>query len=232
MKNLESRFNSEEFDQELLENEFIMNHPFLLPFIGKKYNRFKIMIVAESHYLTENKSINLINWYEDKIDIDTIHPLDKRNITTRVVVSNWLSGSDETQPIFDKVAKSFCEATDISDSKINRHRFFEHICYFNFFQRPEFLKGKSISLVEKDLLIANLVFNHFLTVLKPKHVIFISKKAYNHLTNKNVVNLSLRHPSSYKKWWTKKINNVSSEDIFKLYCAKNFKLVINEEFDR
>lgn len=43
------------FDDELLKNGFLNSHKYYLPFIGDGYEKSKLLIVGESHYLGQTR---------------------------------------------------------------------------------------------------------------------------------------------------------------------------------
>ena len=47
-----------QYDKELKEIEFYKIHPEYLPFVGDKYDEFKILHVGESHFIPQEKGSN------------------------------------------------------------------------------------------------------------------------------------------------------------------------------
>ena len=64
------------YDNKLLEIDFYKNsriHKLMLPYIGSKYEKYKVLIVAESHYLIEDSDREKVKdfnkWIADKNEI-------------------------------------------------------------------------------------------------------------------------------------------------------------------
>ncbi|ERK51782.1 hypothetical protein HMPREF1552_00979 [Leptotrichia sp. oral taxon 879 str. F0557] len=72
---------SENYDAKLKEIEFYKDskiHQCMLPYVGFKYEEYKVLLVAESHYLENEedrkKVDNFEKWYGDKGNISLSCP--------------------------------------------------------------------------------------------------------------------------------------------------------------
>ena len=86
---------SENYDAKLKEIEFYKNskiHQYMLPYVGFKYEEYRVLLVAESHYLENEedrkKVDNFEKWYGDKGNISLSCP---KYIYTRGVVDECFS---------------------------------------------------------------------------------------------------------------------------------------------
>ena len=96
------------YDNKLLEIDFYKNsriHKLMLPYIGSEYEKYKVLIVAESHYLREDSDREKVKdfnkWLADKNEIKLMN---EEYINTREVVKKHCSKNNK-QPIFFKYKK-------------------------------------------------------------------------------------------------------------------------------
>ena len=159
------------YDQTLENNEFFKLHPTLLPFIGSNYDKYKILHIGESHYLsqtieTEKYSIEDFNnrwWNDECTDILAESP---NYVDTRKVINNYLDDKNGSYTIFTNVLKSFSKAilneeiTNISKEHKQKYTYF---AFMNYFQMPSLHSGKGFwrSLCDSAEVIGNpeLAFN-------------------------------------------------------------------------
>ena len=123
----------ESYDNELKEIEFYKNsttHQYMLPYIGFNYQEYKVLLVAESHYLENDedrkKVANFKEWYEDKGNI-SLSEKGYEHIHTRRVVQTWFSNGNG---LFQKIKK------ELENANIDTKYFWERIAFMNFFIVP------------------------------------------------------------------------------------------------
>lgn len=79
----------------------------------------------------------------------------------------------------------------------------KEIGFFNFFSRPMYRVGKTLNVTKRDKEAANEKFDFIINQYKPDLIIFLSKKAYYALDDKQKKDrniLSLHHPAYYAGW--------------------------------
>ena len=187
------------YDNKLLEIDFYKNsriHKLMLPYIGSKYEKYKVLIVAESHYLREDSDREKVKdfnkWLADKNEIKLMN---EEYINTREVVKKHCSNNNK-QPFFSNIKKEI----------INIEKFWDKISFMNFFIVPS-INGSRTIAVSKDIEKKSLEnFENVLDVIKPNYILFLSKKSYyifkksNSKYLKNIFGFG--HPSS--PWWSRK----------------------------
>ncbi len=154
-------------------------HPEMLPFIGKHYPNSKIIILGESHYLSNDElpeTKALQNWYNQPTsNYKFKYPT---NFDTRKVVHNYLIGHrTKAYTMFSNPAKALINGWNLKN--VNDSEAFTAFTFFNYFQRPANISGNSISLNLDDEKQAAAIFSKVVDILKPTKVIFLSKKAFN-----------------------------------------------------
>lgn len=189
-------------------------HPELLPYVGRNYDKTKILLIGESHYVESatDAQWKATNWYHAPLPENAVYPFNKEGAAdcfdTRQVLCRYMiyqRGRGHTT--FSNPTKVFCEITDGVDD-----RNFDHFAFMNFFQRPALKRGKSIDYEPEEVIIANEILEQVIQVLKPQAVIFLSKKARcvfkdeerTHGTPIYVVD----HPTC--AWWNRKHKNGKS----------------------
>ena len=208
------------YDNKLLEIDFYKNsriHKLMLPYIGSKYEKYKVLIVAESHYLIEDSDREKVKdfnkWIADKNEIKLMN---EEYINTREVVKKHCSNNNK-QPFFSNIKKEI----------INIEKFWDKISFMNFFIVPS-INGSRTIAVSKDIEKKSLEnFENVLDVIKPNYILFLSKKSYyifeksNSKYLKNIFGFG--HPSS--PWWSRKRKDGKK-------YKEEFKEKIEEIFDK
>ncbi|MFQ6370601.1 hypothetical protein [Shewanella sp. YIC-542] len=210
----------EEMTSALAEVTHFMKYPRLMPWIGAKYLKHRILVIGESHYLPKGATYQheAAAWYngcetalrkhlaaacpdENGINwIDTSGILRRRS--TDMATGERKKFSAKGHAIYRNLFSTFNTA---SMFKLDDYRdTIDFIAYFNYFQRPAEFPGKSIILHEKDKEIAAKTLNKILVILQPKMIAVVSKKAgklvrplimdYSHIVT--------AHPSS--SWWNRR----------------------------
>ena len=221
----------EQYDGDLLKNDYINRHYECLPFIGENYENSRLLLIGESHYVPKDQ-VDFVK-REDFYDIsfDDLQEGDYKNwINTRYVVNERLTKNDSFKSFFSnpatEIAKIVNQTDDLSiDQKIAAmHQY----AFMNYFKRPSYVRGKTIGkLSETDKKLAYDVSAHIINVLKPKLIIFISKKSFyafcdsdrNNALRSEFPVKSVSHPSSY--WWNRprKDGKCAREDFYEYISA-------------
>ncbi len=208
------------YDNKLLEIDFYKNsriHKLMLPYIGSEYEKYKVLIVAESHYLREDSDREKVKdfnkWLADKNEIKLMN---EEYINTREVVKKHCSNNNK-QPFFSNIKKEI----------INIEKFWDKVSFMNFFIVPS-INGSRTIAVSKDIEKKSLEnFENVLDVIKPNYILFLSKKSYyifeksNSKYLKNIFGFG--HPSS--PWWSRKRKDGKK-------YKEEFKEKIEEIFDK
>ena len=208
------------YDNKLLEIDFYKNsriHKLMLPYIGSEYEKYKVLIVAESHYLREDSDREKVKdfnkWLADKNEIKLMN---EEYINTREVVKKHRSNNNK-QPFFSNIKKEI----------INIEKFWDKVSFMNFFIVPS-INGSRTIAVSKDIEKKSLEnFENVLDVIKPNYILFLSKKSYyifeksNSKYLKNIFGFG--HPSS--PWWSRKRKDGKK-------YKEEFKEKIEEIFDK
>lgn len=155
-------------------------HSELLPHIGDDYERFRILIIAESHYLPENfadKARYFMEWYDTSTE--SIGEL------LSGVVDNWSEAVDwfitrEANRFPYKVAKYFFEVMRkfnlVDDENFD---ILDYVAFFNYYQRPNLLTGKSFQTIfgdDREDCCACEISKQIIDVLRPNLVLILSKR--------------------------------------------------------
>lgn len=202
-----------EYDEELLKNEFLNKHWECLPYIGERYKETHLLLIGESHYVSENdiKYVNLTDFYD--IPFDDLEGEDYKTwINTRSVYERRVYYHKELKHFFYNPAVEIAKIVNQTEvlSKEQIYDAMHRYAFMNYYKRPSFEKGKTIrGLTEKDFIMAYDVSSFIIEILKPKLIVFISQKAYKAFCNYDNNNLrikytikSVSHPSSC--WWNRR----------------------------
>lgn len=204
------------YDHELFKIKHYSVHPEMKPFIGKHYDKFKLLLVGESHYIGEviDLSQEEINeWYDNEaLKLPKFKEYYKKGwINTRDVLNNYLDlKRSKAHSMFKNPSDVLVEVINTGLSGkyyINDCDAINCMAFMNYFQRPATKKGKSIESSGLDCKVSAETFNEVVKVLEPNKIIFASKKAYNAYTNssqgdKTLLDkaVCLAHPTT-KYWW-------------------------------
>lgn len=222
---------SRTFDNELSKIEHYRknHHPEMMPFIGSHYNKTGILLVGESHFYEYDKNNNQQSekeyleerWYKEPTPEVFSY---KDNFNTRKVIHNFLIRKrTKAHSMFKNPAQCVIEVYDldhISDSEV-----FNAFAFMNYFQKPALEAHKSIDNDNDDTQFAYNTFISVCNVIKPKRVVFLSKKAYEYYIkccDKSILSVPVDfvyHPTC--SYWNqkdgkekfKKIINQSKESI-------------------
>ena len=208
------------YDNKLLEINFYKNsktHRLMLPYIGSEYEKYKVLIVGESHYLLQDNDREKVKdfkkWLTDKNEIKLIKP---KYINTRWVVKEHCNNNNK-QPFFSMIKKEI----------INVEKFWDKVSFMNFFIVPSINGSREIEALKdmKEKSLEN--FENVLDVIKPNYILFLSKKSYCIFEKSNSKYLKntfgFGHPSS--PWWSRKRKDGKK-------YKEEFKEKIEEIFDK
>ena len=196
-----------DYDNRLLQIPHFSRHPEMLPYIGRHYPKTGILILGESHYLSgeePNAEAKMEQWYEKNTkELQFIQPW---NFMTRHVVRNYLMGRrTKAHRMFSHPAKTLIKAWQLEN--VNDSEAFTAFAFMNYFQRPATQEKESIQTTTDDERQAYDVLRQILTILSPKQVVFLSKKAYwaycgfaNPAEQKDIA--VVNHPTS-PQWYNK-----------------------------
>lgn len=187
----------EQFDEKLRAIKHYRNHPELLPFIGRHYEKARILLVGESHYIKNidqegeaYRSYYAEQWYREPLPDGFPHHL---WFTTRYVIHRFqVNRRSRSYSMFRNPAEEALQAWElenVTDSEV-----FNAFAFMNYFQKPAAQAGESFDNSgdyigedsEEDA--GDTIDNNkqayrnllaVIDILKPKLVIFLSKKAYN-----------------------------------------------------
>ena len=209
------------FDDKLKEIEFYKNsetHQFMLPYVGSDYEEYRVLLVAESHYLgneeDRKKVVDFQKWYEGKESISLSKP---GHIKTREVVNAWFTDGNG---LFKRIEK------ELESLKIDIKYFWERVSFMNFFIVPSTNGSRGIystkEVEEKSL--NN--FEQVIKILKPNYILFLSKKSYYIFAARksdyfNITD-TFDHPASIW-WYRKRKDGRKSKDKFREKIEMIFK---------
>lgn len=216
------------YDKQLKTLSHYQNYPQMLPFIGEDYDiqSQRLLIIAESHYLPENSSLDLSKWYE--MDETSLSEAEKEYINSREVL---LAHYKNQRLIFKPIADAILEyGFNLKDSS----NVFKYVAWYNFFQRPAEVTGESIKPTKEDREKAEEAFEHIFQTINPTHVIFVSSKSwgwagilrYKFKDNPVVLDFTA-HPNS--QWWNrtaKKYGSMTGKERF-IHFLNQHKLLLS-----
>ena len=152
-----------QYDKKLKDNEFYKIHPEYLPFVGDKFDEFKILQVGESHYIPQEKGNEELfsiayfkeHWWEEngcrELNTTATPSSDGKQwygwYHTEGVVADYLSGKRRRgHGIFTEMVKLFSRVyTDMPIKSISyeNSQAYHHFAFMNFFQMPSLYRGMS-----------------------------------------------------------------------------------------
>jgi hypothetical protein len=212
MNNVINKFNVK-FDNDLLTINHYKTHSQMLPYIGENYDKYKVLIISESHYVPSGykEDINTQNWYQNPTS-ELITSLEG-NTNTRDVIGNFFN---------KKGHKLFINLND-SLKKAVEGLGLEGVAWYNFYQKPAKHKTELNNPHDEDIKVAIEVFEGVINILKPSLIIFVSMNAFGALQkgsggandrkwnpelrahqfkNFQIPILTVSHPNS--PWWNRK----------------------------
>ena len=226
------------YDEQLKKISIYKVHPELLPFVGEMYDRERILLVGESHYISKDDSKNKDKleglrerWYTEEWLNETDNPLLNSfgYYITRRIVLNFMNGCKQKTKFFSNVLKEYPSKNPLEDREKGR---FNDFAFMNYMQIPSYNFGGTIfnnsSYNSEDDDKAKETLNEVINVLNPNKVIFLSKRAYDlfngqdksHKSSERVIDW-VYHPTC--PWWHRKITNENKTYHNKDYFHKIIK---------
>lgn len=179
----------EKFDYNLQKLAHYQNFPEMLPFIGDNYEKTRLLIVGESHYLPTGSTIqqNPEEWY--KSNNEQLTEKEKGWINTRAVLKDFfISPTYKPFRIFYSIAQAIQEKSlELKNSDVSE--IFNNFSMYNFFQRPAESEGESINNTSLDIEKAENTLHHVIQSILPKFIIFVSVKAWESFNTKTFIDL-------------------------------------------
>jgi hypothetical protein len=203
-------------------------HPYLLPFVGDLYEKYRILFIAESHYVepaAASKITDIKDWYSEvyteKLNLDEQKWIHTRNVVLNNVGEKHRYGrkfilDKALLVLIDWLSSSGVAVDGLKDAR-------QFVGYLNYFQRPSFSKGKKIDNTDIDNVKSKEIVRTVIDILKPKVIIFLSKKAFWQFereceNNGEYKYIAVAHPSCY--WWKRKQKDgLCGEDRLKAFFA-------------
>lgn len=208
-----------EYEQSLKQ---VVKHQEYIPFIGSGFDKYRILLVGESHFLKGNIKYDIEKWYSDSSIPSEIEDY-RLWFTTNKVVNNAFTNDTNTPALHSMFVNigmimSMLLPDHTGDiSKQDAFRGYNHFAFMNYYQRPEFEQGNSIDCTQLDNEVAQSTLASVIKILNPSFVIFFSKKAYSNFNSEGINGVIIKrvsHPCSV--WWNrKKKNGKSGSDDFK-----------------
>lgn len=211
-------------DKELRKLDFYKHHELMLPYIGENYLKCKILLVAESHYLSpeDRENFDMNKWLEDE---KKVLITDKLYINTRDVIKGHSETESPKQTFFYRINQA------LKEIEIDKEYFWKSVSFMNYFIVPS-TNGKAgiKNLTERIIEESQKNFEEVLEILKPNCIMFVSKKSYNLFMKYKSKKLKYKeifccqHPSC--AWWFRKQKNGNrAREMFK----EKIKTVLGEK---
>jgi hypothetical protein len=198
---------TEFFDDQLCSIEHYQKFPVMRPFIGMNYGQIsgKILLIAESHYLPPNSTINKIpeNWYSSTQKDLSTEEIEWIN-TRKIIGGNWKPAG---HMIFKELNNQISKFIDTSE-----FRAMSSIAFMNGFQRPAPVTGDSIKnfCSSMDYKIGAETIERVINIIQPDLVIFVSKLTWDRLGSR-LLKAKLKtdfdfvcHPGTGGRYWHNK----------------------------
>jgi hypothetical protein len=176
---MSSAFFSTSYDDQLQYSLIhLANYPQYLPFIGTHWDVLpdRVLFVGESHYLPKTSAgkSDSKTWYtRSSVNLT---PFDHQHINTRGVILDAEFGKHNKAYLIFYNIKAVVQ--EVHNMKKSKEPLFQNFAYYNYFQRPAEITGKSINNCAIDNQVAYQTIKVFSETVKPTVVIFVSKRAY------------------------------------------------------
>ena len=199
---------SQKYDDKLGKIQHFVYHPELLPYVGDNYDKYKVLLIGESHYLVEpleDTKGEFLAWYENPTsDFTMLEADDLACFKTIDTVKAGLN-PDYNGKIFKNVSKELfrilteknvLNRSNFSDIRSGYTETMSYVAYFNYFQRPELsgsgrgfqplkkdgtviYKGQTLNYKNFEQAFAFDTADEIIKILRPSHILFLSKRAYD-----------------------------------------------------
>ncbi len=207
-----------QYDKELKKNKFYKTHPEYLPFVGDKFDEFKILQVGESHYIGQNNTYapfglgDFDKWWTDHCDEVYYKEQDGKPETkcwgswydTRAVVGRFLKWNQSNYSIFLNMIRAFDEVVGGLATCDDEKQKYHYFAFMNFFQMPSLYDGMSFkdslykaaketddpaAVYKRAVEESCAVLDKVIEILQPNAVVFTSKAAYKAYCNHKGIDL-------------------------------------------
>ena len=200
-----------QYDKELKEIEFYKTHPEYLPFVGDKFDEFKILQVGESHYIGQSDDYapfgleDFDKWWTDHCDEIYKEPDGKPETKcwgswydTRAVIGRFLKWNQSNYSIFLNMIRALDEAVGGLPTCDDEKQKYHYFAFMNFFQMPSLYQGLSfedslykaakksddpIAVYKRTVEESCAVLDKVIEILQPNAIVFTSKAAYKAYCN-------------------------------------------------
>lgn len=217
------------YDQCLKNIAFYSVHEEYLPFIGDDYDKYKILQIGESHYLSQrpdNATIHLTDFEKwETTACIKVYESSPDYYHTRKVIQNYMDGYKGSYDIFNNFSKSFSKIVLKSEvnhiSTQDKKRLYNNLAFMNFFQMPSLFFGMKFwnSLQEDAKILGNKklaqsvwdecvsysvsTLDDVIDIIKPSLIVFTSisaGRAYNGKYAENPKVVITSHSGDNRVW--------------------------------
>ncbi len=101
---------------------------------------------------------------------------------------NEFTKTKSRRAMFGRIDKALKDSIDVNGTNYDG---IQNIAFMNAFQKPAAGNGKNIKVFDIDIEQSAKVINQVLSIIKPKHLCFVSKKAYKKIIKRNHIR---QHP--------------------------------------
>ena len=174
------------YDDKLRKIQHFKLHPELLPFVGANYDKYKVLLIGESHYIDLEKSSSkndaFYDWYKESTK--DVFIKSKSNsfeyfthwFNTREVVNKFMCKKrTKAHHIFQYPGQIVQNKYDLaSDSEA-----FSMMAFYNYFQRPNTIPGGSFKSMDTNFDEYNFAIetaDEIFSKLQPNLIVFLSIK--------------------------------------------------------
>ncbi len=206
----------EKYDDELRKNHFMNRHYECLPFIGNKYDESRLLLIGESHYIPKSavQYVDREDFY--KISFDDLPEGEYKDwVNTRSVFEYRANTGVSFKNFFSRTAAEIAKILYHTETPTKEQKMsaMHQYAFINYYKRPSYAEGKTITkITDEDNKYAYDVSCYIIDILKPRLIVFLSKKAYDSFCARDRGALGSRydivavsHPSS--PWWYRKRND-------------------------
>ena len=169
--------------EELKKIPHFVRYPQMIPFVGKDYDKTRLLILGESHYLPKGEEWRAPKWYEYSINewLSAEFNVDKSEFFENE--NQWIGWTCTMVLVQGRVHSIYRELE--SALRASGYSGFgsglDASAYMNFFQRPAEKEGEQIQNTLKDNCYAAETLQSVCSILRPTKIFFASTRAYKGL---------------------------------------------------
>lgn len=200
-----------EFENALDLIPFYQRHPEYKPFIGNKFEQYRVLQVGESHYIGQNDTYAPFDlkyfdkWWTDCCADLYEHPDGDPETkcwgswyNTRDVMGRFLNRNQRNYSIFMNMIRAFDKAVGGLPACDDEKQKYHYFAFMNFFQMPSLYQGLSfedslykaakksddpIAVYKRTVEESCAVLDKVIEILQPNAVVFTSKAAHKAYCN-------------------------------------------------